>query len=205
MGSRHRLGSISLAQGVRRRWWVGVIPLVLVSLAAVVRLLTMPLEVSANVADGDQAVARTASIDFTFNKDMLASSVQAGFTITPAVPVTFGAVSPHEFQFSPAMTPETAYHVVLNAAKEASGSGTVTASLNFRTEAAPTVAAVRFDDQPLKEAAQFVPVHGRLAIAFSQAMDGARTPLLLDSKPVETSLVQWSGDGRTATLDLTLK
>ena len=205
MGSRHRIGSISIAQGVRRRWWVGAIPLVVVGLAAVVRLLTMPLEVSANVADGDQAVARTASVDFTFNKDMLASSVQQGFTITPSVPVTFAAVSPHEFQFSPLMKPETAYHVVLNAARAASGDGTVTTSLNFRTEAAPTVAAVRFDDQPLTEAAQFVPVRGKLTIAFSQAMDSAHTPLLLDAKPVETSHVQWSGDGLTATLDLTLK
>lgn len=205
MGPRHRIGSISLAQGARRRWWVGVIPVVLVGLAAIVRLLTMPLEVSANVADGDQAVARTARIDFKFNKDMLANSVQQGFAIAPTVPVTFAAVSPREFQFSPTMKPETAYHVVLTGAREASGSGTVTRSLTFRTEAAPTVAAVRFDDQPLKDAAQFVPVHGKLSIAFSEAMDNARTPLLLDSKPVPSSQVQWSGDGLTATLDVTLK
>src|SRR5713101_7517079 len=121
MGPRHRIVSISVSEGSRHRWWVGVIPLVLVSLAAVVRLLTMPLEVSANVADGDQAVARTASIDFKFNKDMLAGSVQQGFTMTPSVPVTFAAVSPREFQFSPIMKPETAYHVVLTGARRPPG------------------------------------------------------------------------------------
>ncbi len=205
MGSRHRIGSVSIAQGIRRRWWWGAIPLVLVALAAVIRLLTMPLEVSANVADGDQAVARTATIDLKFNKDMLASSVQQAFQITPAVAVTFRQVGPREFQFSPTMQPETTYQVALSSAKEASGSGTVTERLTFRTEAAPAVSGVRSDDQLLKDAAQFVPVHSKLAIAFTEPMDSARTPILLDGQPVEAGRVQWAGDGLTATLDLTLK
>jgi hypothetical protein len=205
MGSRHRIGSVSIARRVRRRWWIGIIPLVLVGLAAVIRLVTMPLEVSASVADGDQAVARTAILDFKFNKDMLASSVQQAFRIDPAVPIVFRAVGPREFQFTPTMKPETAYHVLLNAAKEASGSGTVTQRLSFRTEPAPTVAVAKFDDQPLREAAQFVPVHGRLAVAFSQPMDPARTPLLLDGRPVEGARWQWSADGLSAVLDVTLK
>lgn len=184
---------------------MGAIPLLVLGLAAALRLLTMPLEVSANVADGDQAVARTATMDFTFTKDMLPSSVQRAFGITPAVPVIFREVSRREFQFSPTMQPEAAYHVTLNAAQEASGSGTVTESLNFRTEAAPTVTAVRFDDQPLKDAAQFVPVRGRLAVTFSEPMDAARTPLLLDGTPLAAGHVEWSADGLTATLDLTLK
>ena len=205
MGSRHRIRSVGIAQGVRRRWWWGAIPLALVALAAVVRLLTMPLEVSANLADGDQAVARTATIDFKFNKDMNAGSVQQAFQITPTVPAAFRQLGPREFQFSPTMQAQTTYHVTLTSAHEASGSGTVTENLTFRTEAAPAVSAVRNNDQPLKDAAQFVPIHSKLAIAFTEPMDSARTPLLLDGKAVEAGHVQWASDGLTATLDLTLK
>lgn len=184
---------------------MAAIPLLLVALAAVIRLLTMPLEVSANLADGDQAVARTATIDFKFNKDMLASSVEQAFQIAPAVAVTFRQVGPREFQFSPSMQPQTSYHLTLTAAREASGNGTVTESLTFRTEAAPTVSGVQDNDQPLRDAAQFVPINGKLAIAFTEPMDRARTPILLDGKPVEASHVQWAGDGLSATLDLALK
>ena len=92
-------------QTLRQRWWLLPIAILVVAAAIVIRIITTPLEVSANVNDGDQAVPRTATIDLRFNQEMKVASVQHAFNITPSVPFAFKAVSPKEFQFRPTMKP----------------------------------------------------------------------------------------------------
>src|SRR2546423_440136 len=123
-------------QTLRQRWWLLPIAVLVVAAAIVIRIITTPLEVSANVNDGDQAVPRTATIDLHFNQEMKPASVEKAFSITPSVPVAFKAVSPKQFQFRPTMKPSTAYHVGLKDAQNTSGRG-VSSGFGFKTEPAP--------------------------------------------------------------------
>src|SRR5207302_8249891 len=117
-------------QTLRERWWLAPIAILVVAAAIVIRIITTPLEVSANVSNGDQAVPRTATIDLRFNQDMKADSVQHAFTISPAVLVGFKAVTPREFQFRPKMSPKTAYHVGVKDAQNTSGAPSVAGSVS---------------------------------------------------------------------------
>src|SRR2546428_14166134 len=127
---------------LRERWWLAPIAILLVAAAIIIRIITTPLEVNANVNDGDQAVPRTATIDLRFNQDMKADSVQHAFGISPAVLVGFKAVSPRAFQFRPKMAPNTAYHVGVTAAQNPSGrSGS--SGFSFKTKPAPPIARVQ--------------------------------------------------------------
>src|SRR6267143_5732133 len=140
-------------QTLRRRWWLLPIAILAVAAAIVIRIITTPLEVSANVNDGDQTVPRTATIDLNFNQEMKAASVQHAFSITPSVPVSFKAVDPKEFQFRPTMKPNTAYHVSLKDAQNTSGRG-VSSGFSFKTEPAPAIAAVSVDDKAVVDGQQ---------------------------------------------------
>src|SRR5713226_3720377 len=110
-------------QTLRERWWLAPIAILVVAAAIVIRIITTPLEVSANVSDGDQAVPRTATIDLHFNQEMKPDSVQHAFTISPSVLVAFTAVSHREFQFRPKMASNTSYHVSIKEAQNTSGRG----------------------------------------------------------------------------------
>ena len=190
-------------QTLRERWWLAPIAIGLVAAAIVIRIITTPLEVNANVSDGDQAVPRTATIDLRFNQDMKPDSVERAFSIRPAVVVSFKAVSPREFQFRPKMAASTAYHVSVKDAQNTSGR-TVSSGFSFKTEAAPTVAAVKVDNQKLTDGQQGLKPSGNLQIGFTQPMDSARTPIVINGKPFDSKKVSWSSDGKTATLDLKL-
>jgi hypothetical protein len=190
-------------QTLRERWWLAPIAILLVAAAIVIRIITTPLEVSANVSDGDQAVPRTATIDLHFNQDMKAESVQHAFSISPAVVVAFKAVSLREFRFQPHMAPKTAYHVNIKDAQNTSGRG-VTSGFSFKTEAAPAVAAVTVDSKAVADGQQSLKPSGDVKIAFSQPMDGVRTPIALNGTPFDASKVTWAGDGKSATLNLKL-
>src|SRR3979411_1880735 len=165
---------------LRERWWLAPIAILVVAAAIVIRIITTPLEVSANVNNGDQAGPRTAPIDLHFNQDMKGESVQHAFTMTPPVMVAFKAVGPREFQFRPTMKPNTAYHVTLKDAQNTSGRG-VSSGFSFKTEPAPAIAAVRLDDKALKDGQQSLNPAGVVKIDFSQPMDGGKTPLALNA------------------------
>src|SRR3979411_524099 len=167
-------------QTLRQRWWLLPIAILVVAAAIVIRIITTPLEVSANVNDGDQAVPRTATIDLHFNQEMKPASVEHAFIITPSVPFSFKAVWPKEFQFRPTMKPNTAYHVSLKDAQNTSGRG-VSSGFSFKTEPAPAIAAVRLDDKALKDGQQSLKPAGVVKIDFSQPMDGGKTPLALNA------------------------
>jgi len=189
-------------QTLRRRWWLLPIAILAVAAAIVIRIITTPLEVSANVNDGDQAVPRTATIDLHFNQEMKPASVQHAFIISPSVAVSFKAVSPKEFQFRPTMKPNTAYHVSLKDAQNTSGRG-VSSGFSFKTEPAPTIAAVVVDNKAVADGQQAVKPAGDVKIDFSQPMDGARTPISVNGKPSDKPII-WSSDGKSATLSLKL-
>ena len=191
-------------QTLRERWWLAPIAIALVAAVVIIRILTTPLEVSANVSDGDQTVPRTASIDLRFSQDMSGDSVQRSFTISPKVMVAFKAISAREFQFRPAMQPSTAYHVSLKGAKSSSGRGQVTSGFTFKTEAAPTIAEVKVDDKAVKDGQQALHPTGSVKLDFVQPMDTAKTPILLNGKPFDSKKVSWASDGKSATLDLKL-
>ncbi len=191
-------------EALRRRWWLAPAAAGLVLVAVAVRILTAPLEVSANVSDGDREVARTAAIDLRFTQDMNASSVEQAFKIEPGVPLRFQAISKREFQFRPAMQPETNYQVQLKDAVASSGRAHVSRSLRFRTEPAPRVMQVAVNNGPLKDGQQGVRPEGEIKLGFSQPMDGPRTPLLVNGKTLDGKQLKWSGDGKTLTLDLRL-
>jgi len=190
-------------QTLRERWWLAPIAILVVAAAIVIRIITTPLEVSANVSDGDQAVPRTATIDLHFNQDMKPDSVQHAFTISPPVMVAFKAVSPRQFQFRPKMAAKTAYHVSIKDAQNTSGRG-VTSGFSFKTEPAPSVAAVKVDSKPVTDGQQSLKPTGDVTIDFAQPMDGARTPIVLNGKPLDAAKVSWAGDGKSATLNLKL-
>ena len=194
---------MTLTQTVRERWWLAPIAVLLVAAAIAIRIITTPLEVSANVNDGDQAVPRTATIDLHFNQDMKPDSVQSAFSMTPNVLVAFKTVSPREFQFRPKMAPNTAYHVSVKDAKNTSGRG-VTSGFSFKTEPAPAVAGVRVNSQKVTDGQQGLKPTGSVQIDFTQPMDGTKTPIAVNGKAVESGKVSWSSDGKTATLDLKL-
>ena len=194
---------MSVAQAVRRRWWIGPVVIALIAAGIVVKIITTPLQVSASVSDGDQAVARTAAIDLKFNKDMNAASVQQGFAIVPAVPVTFTTISAREFQFWPKMAPDTWYHATLTNAHEAQGGGQVNAAISFKTEPAPEVSKVLVDGAPVLDGATGISPTGRLQLLFSEPMNADKTPIMVNDKPFAGSAL-WSSDGRTATLPVTL-
>src|SRR5437763_15618351 len=78
-------------QTLRQRWWLAPIAILLVAAAIIIRIITTPLEVNANVNDGDQSVPRTATIDLRFNEDMKADSGRHACRIGPAVVVGFKA------------------------------------------------------------------------------------------------------------------
>src|SRR4030088_967130 len=172
-------------QTLRQRWWLLPIAILVVAAAIAVRIITTPLEVSANVNDGDQAVPRTATIDLRFNQEMKADSVQHAFSMTPAVLVSFKAVSAKEFQFRPTMKPNTAYHVSLKDAKNTSGRG-VSSGFSFKTEPAPTIAAVSVDGKAVVDGQQPPRPTGAVRTAFSQPMDSAKTPVVVNDKPVDS-------------------
>ena len=190
-------------QTLRERWWLAPIAVLVVLAAIVIRIITTPLEVNANVSDGDQAVPRTAAIDLRFNQDMKPDSVQRAFTITPKLIVGFKALSTKEFQFRPKMAPSTAYHVSIKDAQN-SGGRSVSSGFSFKTEAAPTVAAVKVSNQKVTDGQQSIKPAGTVQLAFTQAMDNARTPIALNGKVLEAKTVSWSSDKKTATLDLKL-
>src|SRR5438105_6964366 len=189
-------------QTLRQRWWLLPIAVLAVAAAIVIRIITTPLEVSANVNNGDQAVPRTATIALHCSQEMKAASVETAFSITPSVPVSFKAVSPKEFQFRPTMKPSTAYHVGLKDAQNTSGRG-VSSGFSFKTEPAPAVATVMVDNISVADGQQAVKPTGDVKINFSQPMDGARTPISLNGKPYDKP-ISWASDGKSATLGLKL-
>src|SRR5438128_36703 len=190
-------------QTLRERWWLAPIAILLVAAAIIIRIITTPLEVNANVNDGDQAVPRTATIALRFNQDMKADSVQQAFSISPAVLVGFKTVSAREFQFRPKMAPNTSYRVTVKDAKNTSGRG-VSSSFRFKTEPAPSIAAVKVNNEKVTDGQQSLKPAGNVQIGFSQPMDGGKTPITLNGKPFDSKKVSWSGDGKTATLDFKL-
>src|SRR2546425_2075715 len=189
-------------QRFREHWWLAPIAILVVAAAIVIRIITTPLEVSANVNDGDQSVPRTATIDLHFNQEMNPESVQHAFSMTPSVMVSFKSVSPKEFQFRPTMKPNTAYHVSLKDAQNTSGRG-VSSGFSFKTEPAPAIAVVMVDNKAVVEGQQAVKPTGEVKINSSQPMDGPKTPISLDGKPYDKTIT-WASDGKSATLDLKL-
>jgi hypothetical protein len=190
-------------QTLRERWWLAPIAILVVAAAIVIRIITTPLEVSANVNNGDQAVPRTATIDLHFNQEMKPATVEHAFSMTPSVAVSFKAVSPKEFQFRPTMKPNTAYHVTVKDAQNTSGRG-VSSGFSFKTEPAPAVAAVMVDNKAIADGQQSLKPAGAVMIDFSQPMDSARTPIAVNDKPLDGKKISWSSDGKSATLDLKL-
>jgi hypothetical protein len=190
-------------QTLRERWWLAPIAILVVAAAIVIRIITTPLEVNANVNDGDQAVPRTATIDLHFNQEMKPDSVEHAFSMTPSVLVSFKAVSAKEFQFRPKMAPNTAYHVTIKDAKNTSGRG-VTSGFSFKTEPAPAIADVRVNSQKVTDGQQGLKPTGGVQIDFSQPMDTSKTPVAVNGKALDTTKVSWSSDAKTATLDLKL-
>jgi hypothetical protein len=190
-------------QTLRERWWLAPIAILLVAAAIVIRIITTPLEVSANVSDGQQAVPRTATIDLRFNQDMKADSVQRAFSITPNVIVSFKAISSKEFQFRPKMQADTSYHVNVKDAQNTSGR-TVSSGFSFKTESAPAIADVKVNNQKVADGQQGLKPTGNIQIDFTQPMDGGHTPIAVNGKTLDAKKVSWSSDGKTATLDLKL-
>jgi hypothetical protein len=194
---------MTLTQRLRQRWWLAPIAILLVAAAIAIRIITTPLEVSANVNDGDQAVPRMATIDLHFNQDMKPESVQHAFSMTPSVMVAFKAVSPRQFQFRPKMAPNTAYHVTIKDAQNTSGRG-VSSGFHFKTEPAPAIAAVKVDSKTVSDGQQSLKPTGTVKIDFTQPMDGTKTTIALDGKPFDSKKINWTSDGQSATLDLKL-
>ena len=190
-------------QTIRERWWLAPIAILVVAAAIIIRIITTPLEVSANVSDGDRSVPRTATIDLRFNQDMKSDSVQRAFSITPKVVVAFKAASPRDFQFRPKMAPNTGYHVAIDNAQNTSGR-TVSSGFSFKTEPAPAVADVKVDGNKVSDGQVGLKPTGNVQIDFSQPMDGARTPIAVNGKALDAKTVSWSSDGKTATLNMKL-
>ncbi len=190
---------------LRRRWWIVPPALLLVIGALVLKALTAPLSVSASVANGELEVVRGSAIVLTFNQDMDAASVRNGFRIEPEVPYTVTARNSRTFEFAPRLQPDTPYRVQVTGARKATGFGDLTYGLAFRTEPAPKVTVATFNDAALTDGQQALPLRGNLALTFSQPMDPAHTPLLLDGTALDPKSVTWNPAGTVATTDLTLK
>ena len=194
-----------LGPTLRRRWWVLPLVLLLVAGALVLRALMAPLAVSASVSDGDHAVVRSSSVQLTFNTDMDIASVKSGFKITPAVPYTVVVKNPRTFDFHPQLQPDTSYRVQLTGARKALGFGsTNNYVIAFRTEPAPKVTAATFNDAPLADGQQTVPLRGTLKISFSQPMDALLTPVLLDGTAIDGKTITWDKSGQLATVPMSL-
>jgi len=192
--------------GLRRRWWVVVTALLLVGGALALRALTAPLAVSANLSEGEREIAfRSQAIVLRFSQDMNVQSVRDSFRIEPAVPYTLSIESPRAFRFLPQLQPDTAYQVRLNAAHKALGLGAVSYAVSFRTEADPRVVTTTFDQAPIKDGQQAVPLRGELSVAFSQPMAENATTLTLDGVPLPAATVHWDATGQTLTASLSLR
>jgi len=193
-----------LAAMLKRRWWIFPIVLLLVAAALVFRALSAPLAVSASVADGDHAVVRSSAVSLRFNQDMDVASVTKGFHIVPSVPYTVLVKSPRTFEFHPQLAPDTAYRVQVIGARKGVGFGSENYSVAFRTEPAPKVTGATFNDAALADGQQAVALRGKVKVAFSQPMDPARTPILLDGAAVDARSISWDATGLSATLAVTL-
>jgi len=193
-----------LAATLRRRWWIFPIVVLLVAAALVLRALSAPLAVSASVAEGDHTVVRTSAVALSFNQDMDVATVTKGFRIVPSVPYTVVVKSPRTFEFHPQLEPDTAYRMQVIGARKSVGFGSENYSVAFRTEPAPKVTGSTFNDTPLTDGQQAVALRGNLKLAFSQPMDSARTPLLLDGTAVDAKSMTWDKAGQTASLAVTL-
>src|SRR5207245_1294463 len=144
-----------------------------------------------------------STIHLSFNQEMKVASVQHAFNITPSVPFAFKAGSPKECQFRPTMKPSRAYHVSLKDAQNTSGRG-VSSGLSFKTEPAPTVAAVMVDNKAVVDGQQSLKPTGAVKLDFSQPMDSGKTPIAVNDKPFDSKRISWASDGKSATLDLKL-
>src|SRR6202171_3216797 len=193
-----------LAATLRRRWWIFPIVLLLVAAALVLRALSAPLAVSASVADGDHTVVRSSAVALSFNQDMNVASVTNGFRIIPSAPYTLVVKSPRAFDFHPQLEPDTAYRIQVIGARKGVGFGTENYTVAFRTEPAPKVTGATFNDAPLADGQQAVALRGNLKVAFSQPMDGARTPVFLDGTAVDPTTMTWAKTAQSAPLPLTL-
>ena len=188
----------------RRRWWVLPIVLLLVAAGLVLRALTTPLAVSASVADGDHAVVRGSAVILTFSQDMDVASVKHGFRITPSVPYTVLVKDPHTFEFHAQLQADTGYRIQVAGARKAIGFGSQNYGVAFHTEPAPKVTGASFNDAALADGQQAVALHGTLKVTFSQPMDPARTPFLLDGAPLEPKTITWDKSSLTASALLSL-
>src|SRR3989475_12940693 len=193
-----------LGATLRRRWWVLPIVLVLVGAGLVLRGLTAPLAVSASVADGDRAVVRHSAVVMTFNHDMDVASVKQGFHITPSVPYTVVVKNPRTFEFHAQLEPDTGYRVQVSNARKGIGFGSENYSVAFHTEPAPKVTGATFNDAALADGQQAVALRGNVKVSFSQPMDPARTPVLLDGSAVEPKSITWDATEQSAALAVTL-
>jgi len=194
----------AVARRLRRRWWLLPLALVAAILVVLVRAATAPVSVGASVPDGEQEVARTAVIDFQFNQDMNPQSVRQGIAIDPAVPFVVTAASPRHFLFEPQMQPDTTYHVRLASLRKALGFGTLSYAFTFHTEPAPTITGIGLDGAALTEGQAAVHLRGTLTITFSQPMDPARVPVLVDGNPVDATTVSWDAAARAASFPISL-
>ncbi|HEY4844514.1 MAG TPA: DUF3048 domain-containing protein [Candidatus Dormibacteraeota bacterium] len=189
---------------LRRRWWIFPIVLLLAAAGLILRALTAPLAVNASVADGDHAVVRSSAVLLSFNQDMDAASVKNGFHIAPSVPYTVVVKNARSFEFRPQLEPDTAYRVQVLGARKAMGFGSENYAVAFRTEPAPKVTGATFNDAPMADGQQAIALRGSLKVNFSQPMDAAKTPLVLDGTAVEAKSLTWDKTGQSATLALTL-
>jgi hypothetical protein len=192
------------AATLRRRWWIFPIALLLVAAGLILRALTAPLTVSASVADGDRTVVRSSALLLSFNQDMDAVSVKNGFRITPSAPYTVLVKNPRSFEFRPQLAPDTAYRIQVIGARKSMGFGSENYAVGFRTEPAPKVTGATYNGALLADGQQAVALHGSLKVAFSQPMEVAKTPLLLDGTPLDAKSITWDKAGQSATLALTL-
>ncbi len=193
-----------LTQRLRRRWWLLPLALLAAVLVVLVRTATAPLSVGATVPDGDQQVARTTAIDFTFNQDMNEPSVRQGVSIDPAAPFTLAQINPRHFLFKPQLDEDTTYHVHLTGLRKAIGFGGLTYAFSFHTEPAPKITGLRLEGAPLAEGQQAVPLRGTLAITFSQPMDASHVPILIDGAPVDAATIRWDPNATTASVPISL-
>jgi hypothetical protein len=187
-----------------RRWWVAPIVLLLVAAGLALRAMTAPLSVNASLNDGDQAVVRNSAVVLNFNQDMDVESVKSGFRISPLTPYDVVVKSPRSFEFKPWLQPDTTYHIRVVDARKQLGIGTQSYSVTFHTEPAPKVTAASFNDAPLSDGQQAVPLRGNLKIAFSQPMDSSRTQVLLDGAAVDIKGISWDKTGQTLSMPVSL-
>ena len=189
---------------LRRRWWVIPIVLILVLAAVALRALTEPLAVNASVGDGSSLVVRNSAILLSFNQDMDIESVKRAFRISPLTPADVIVHNARSVEFRPWLQADTTYHVDIVGARKSVGFGSENYSIAFRTEPAPKITAVTFNDAALVDGQQAVPLRGKLKVTFSQPMDPARTPLLLDGTALDEKAVTWDKTGQSVTSSMVL-